>query len=138
MIIIYKKCPICGKLFKANTHGRPRKYCSDECKWEDIKTKRKKERIIEQKCQYCGKIFDGNKKQIYCCSECAKKANSDKTSKRNSYRWYNDIEFRKRLILKYGQGVGTIVLSDNKDNDWEKELIRIRALKKQAGINKRS
>ena len=103
-----------------------------------ILSKRKKERIIEQKCQYCGKIFDGNKKQIYCCSECAKKANSDKTSKRNSYRWYNDIEFRKRLILKYGQGVGTIVLSDNKDNDWEKELIRIRALKKQAGLNRRA
>ena len=174
MIFIYGKCPICGKLFKANTHGRPRKYCSDDCKWEDIKTKRKKERIIEQKCQYCGKIFIGNKDQIYCsdecrrqaefqirkenriitqkcqycgktfkankrkyCSlECYEKARRDITSKRNSYKWYNDIEFRKRQVLKYGGGLGTITLSENKNDDWEKELIRVRALKKQAGLRR--
>ena len=175
MIIIYKKCPICGKLFKANTHGRPRKYCSDDCKWEDIKAKRKKERKITQKCQYCGKTFKANKDQIYCsdecrrqaefqirkenrkitqkcqycgktfkgnkrkyCSpECAKKANNDKTSRRKSYLWYNNIEFRKRKVLKYGEGVGTIILAENKDNDWEKELIRIRALKRRAGLNRK-
>ena len=135
MIIIYKECPICGKTFKANEFGRPRKYCSDDCKWEDIKAKRKKERIIEQKCQYCGKTFKGNKRK-YCSPECAKKANNDITSKRKSYLWYNDIEFRKRKVLKYGGGLGTILLSENKDDDWEKELIRIRALKKQAGLRK--
>ena len=100
MIIIYKQCPICGKLFKANTHGRPHKYCSDDCKWEDIKTKRKKERIITQKCQYCGKTFKANKRK-YCSLECYEKARRDITSKRNSYKWYNDIEFRKRQVLKY-------------------------------------
>ena len=136
MIIIYKKCPICGKLFKVNEFGRPRKYCSDDCKWEDIKAKRKKERIIEQKCQYCGKTFKGNKRK-YCSPECARKANLDKTNKRNSHRWYHDIEYRKRKVLKHGEGVGTITLSENKDNDWEKELIRVRALKKQAGLNRK-
>lgn len=91
-------------------------------------------------CKYCGKIFIPNMKggkQIYCSSECYEKARRDITSKRNSYKWYNDIEFRKRQVLKYGGGLGTITLSENKDNDWEKELIRVRALKKQAGLNKR-
>lgn len=136
MIIIYRKCPICGKPFKANTHGRPRKYCSDDCKWEDIKSKRKKERIIEQKCQYCGKTFKANKKK-YCSQECYKKAHQDKMNKRNSHRWYHDIEYRKQNVLIYGSGVGTIKLAENKDNDWEKELIRIRALKKRAGLNRK-
>ena len=137
MIFIYGKCPICGKLFKANTHGRPRKYCSDDCKWEDIKNKRKKERIIEQKCQYCGKTFKANKKK-YCSQECSEKANQDNMNKRNSHRWYHDIEYRKQKVLKHGEGIGTITLAENKDNDWEKELIRVRALKKQAGLNKRA
>ena len=99
MIFIYGKCPICGKLFKANTHGRPRKYCSKEC---------------------------------------SIKANLDKTNKRNSHRWYHDIEYRKQKVLKHGEGIGTITLAENKDNDWEKELIRVRALKKQAGLNRRA
>ena len=137
MIFIYGKCPICGKLFKANTHGRPRKYCSDDCKWEDIKTKRKKERIITQKCQYCGKTFKANKKHKYCSKECAKKANNDISSRRKSHLWYNDIEFRKQKVLKNKGGLGTITLAENKDNDWKKEIIRIRALKKRAGLKRR-
>ena len=59
-------------------------------------------------------------------------------NKRNSHRWYHDIEYRKQKVLKHGEGVGTITLAENKDNDWKKELIRIRALKKQAGLNKRA
>ena len=174
MIIIYRKCPICGKLFKANTHGRPQIYCSKECRKQAEYEIRKEMRIIEQKCQYCGKTFIGNKDQIYCsdecrrqaefqirkenrkitqkcqycgktftgnkrkyCSlECYEKARRDITSKRNSYKWYNDIEFRKRQVLKYGGGLGTITLSENKNDDWEKELIRVRALKKQAGLRR--
>lgn len=135
--ITYKECPICGKIFKANTHGRPRKYCSDDCKWDDIKSKRKKERIVEQKCQYCGKTFKANKKK-YCSKECANKAKQDQTNESCNYRWYNDIEYRKQKLFKYKAGLGTINLQENKDNDWEKELIRIRALKKQAGLNKRA
>ena len=138
MIIIYKQCPICGKLFKANTHGRPRKYCSKECKIKQKNIKRKERRIIIRKCQYCGKEFEGNKKQIYCSSECYEKAHQDKMNKRNSHRWYHDIEYRKQNVLIYGSGVGTIKLAENKDNDWEKELIRVRALKKQAGLNRRA
>ena len=136
MIIIYKKCPICGKLFKANTHGRPRKYCSKECKIKQKNIKRKERRIIEQKCQYCGKTFKANKRK-YCSPECAKKADQDNMNKRNSHRWYHDIEYRKQNVLIYGSGVGTIKLAENKDNDWEKELIRIRALKRQAGLNRK-
>ena len=136
MIKIYKKCPICGKTFKANDRGRPQKFCSPQCQWKDANNKKKERRKITQKCQYCGKTFKGNKRK-YCSSECAKKANSDKVSKRNSYRWYNDIEFRKREVLKYGSGLGTIKLAENKDNDWKKELIRIRALKKQAGLKRK-
>lgn len=90
-------------------------------------------------CKYCGKIFIPNMKggkQKYCSPECSKKAHQDQMKKRNSYRWYNDIEYRKRNVLRYGNGVGTIKLSENKDNDWEKELIRIRTLKKRAGLKK--
>ena len=134
MIIIYRQCPICGKLFKANTHGRPRKYCSDDCKWEDIKTKRKKERIIEQKCQYCGKTFDGNKKQIYCSQECAKKANQDNMKAINSYLWHNDPTYRSRQQFKYGDANGTIKIQKNEEHDWEKELKILKALKKRAGL----
>ena len=137
MIFIYGKCPICGKLFKANTHGRPRKYCSKECRKQAEYEIRKERRIITQKCQYCGKTFGGNKKQIYCSVECANKANQDNMNKRNSHRWYHDIEYRKQKVLKHGEGVGTITLAENKDNDWKKELIRIRALKKQAGLKRR-
>lgn len=138
MIIIYRKCPICGKLFKANTHGRPQKYCSKECRRQAEFEIRKENRIIEQKCQYCGKTFKANKKHKYCSKECSIKANLDKTNKRNSHRWYHDIEYRKQKVLKHCEGVGTITLAENKDNDWKKELIRVRALKKQAGLNKRA
>ena len=133
-----KICPICGKPFKANTHGRPRKYCSKECRKQAELEIRKENRKIIQKYQYCGKTFGGNKKQIYCSTECSIKANLDKTNKRNSHRWYHDIEYRKQKVLKHGEGIGTITLAENKDNDWEKELIRVRALKKQAGLNKRA
>lgn len=136
MIIIYRKCPICGKLFKANTHGRPRKYCSKECRRQAEFKIRKENRKIIQKCQYCGKTFEGNKRK-YCSTECYEKAHQDKMNKRNSHRWYHDIEYRKQNVLIYGSGVGTIKLAENKDNDWKKELIRIRALKKRAGLNRK-
>lgn len=137
MIIIYKKCPICGKLFKANTHGRPRKYCSKECRKQAELQIRKENRKITQKCQYCGKTFKANKKHKYCSKECAKKANNDISGRRKSYLWYNDIEFRKQKVLKNKGGLGTITLAENKDNDWKKEIIRIRALKKRAGLNRK-
>jgi len=50
--------------------------------------------------------------------------------------WYNDIEFRKQKVLKNKGGLGTITLAKNKDNDWKKEIIRIRALKKRAGLRR--
>jgi endogenous inhibitor of DNA gyrase (YacG/DUF329 family) len=137
VIKIYKECPICGKTFKMNEFGRPQKFCSPQCQWKDANNKKKERRVIEKKCEYCGKIFNGNKKQKYCSSECAKKANNDMSSMRKSYLWYNNIEFRKQKVLKHKGGLGTVELSENKDNDWEKELIRIRALKKQAGLNKK-
>lgn len=40
-------------------------------------------------------------------------------------------------MFKYGDNNGTLKIQDNKECDWEKELIIVRALKKQAGINKR-
>ena len=59
-------------------------------------------------------------------------------NKRNKYRWYHDLEYWKQQVFKHGGELGTIKLAENKDNDWKKELIRIRALKKQAGLNKRA
>ena len=135
MIFIYGKCPICGKLFKANTHGRPRKYCSKECRRQAEFKIRKENRIIIQKCQYCGKTFKANKKK-YCSKECSIKANLDKTNKRNSHRWYHDIEYRKQKVLKHGEGVGTITLAENKDNDWEKEQKILNYLKKKSRFTK--
>ena len=175
MIFIYGKCPICGKLFKANTHGRPRKYCSKECKIKQKNIKRKERRIITQKCQYCGKtykgnkdqiycsdecrkqaeleirkenrkitqkcqycgkIFDGNEKQIYCSVECANKANQDKMNKRNTWRWYNDPEYRAKLQFEHGGANGTIKIAKNPTHDWEKEQKILNYLKKKAGLPK--
>jgi len=76
------------------------------------------------------------KKHKYCSKECAKKANNDISSRRKSHLWYNDIEFRKQKVLKNKGGLGTITLAKNKDNDWKKEIIRIRALKKRAGLRR--
>lgn len=53
------------------------------------------------------------------------------------YHYYHDIEYRKRQLFKYGDNNGTQKIAENKEDDWEKELIRVRALKKEAGINKR-
>lgn len=132
-----KQCNICGRTFEVNNSGRPRKYCSDKCRKQAELQKQKKQRVIVKKCEYCGKSFNGNKKQKYCSQECYEKAHQDKMNKRNSYRWYHDIEYRKQKVLKHGEGVGTITLAEDKEDGWEKELIRIRALKKEAGINKR-
>ena len=32
-------CPFCGTAITENTHGRPRKFCSDKCRWDFHKRK---------------------------------------------------------------------------------------------------
>lgn len=42
-----------------------------------------------------------------------------------------------RQTFRYGDANGTVKMANNEECDWEKELIIVRALKKEAGINKR-
>ncbi len=132
--MIIKICPVCNKKFEVDSKkkGRPQKYCSQSCRRRADLDKRIDERSFEKKCGFCGKVFIGNKKQKYCCEDCAKKANIDNTSRNNSYRWYNDEEYRAK---KKESNIGTFNLKKNSkdiddDDYWDEEKEIINQYKK--------
>ena len=69
-------CAYCGRRIEQPKMGRPRRFCSDDCRrayWKanrDI-MKRNPEAIYTKVCPYCGKTFQayGNKNRKYCCHE---------------------------------------------------------------------
>lgn len=70
-------CLHCGKLLKVKEKGRPRKYCSDECRrtwWKNNQDKKTKKdtSIYKYTCLHCGKEFSvyGNKKRKFCSHDC--------------------------------------------------------------------
>lgn len=70
-------CLHCGKLMKIKDKGRPRKFCSDECRrtwWKKNQDKRNKKEtaIYSYTCLNCGKEFSvyGNKKRKFCSHDC--------------------------------------------------------------------
>lgn len=87
----YKKlsplCPRCGTPFAPNTNlygerrgGRPRKYCSDRCRYEAYeqrwKNKNRRSRVHRNhECAECGTMFDrtdisGKRRKRYCSESC--------------------------------------------------------------------
>lgn len=132
-----KKCPVCGVEFETNIKNK--KYCSDECRKQARNQRKREARLKEKKCKYCGKTFIGNDKTVYCSDDCAKKSKQDYDMNYHWNRWYNDEVYRQEKTEKQ---LGTFNIQDNLDEDgnrdWEKEAEIIKALKKQAGLKKRS
>ena len=79
------ECPTCGRRFPRNTRGRPKEFCSQECRlryhrkhadptnWKSART---------AVCPVCGKEFTAsreyNRKRKYCSHACANKARAMK------------------------------------------------------------
>ena len=57
-------------------------------------------------------------------------------NKRNTWRWYNDPEYRAKLQFEHGGANGTIKIAKNPTHDWEKEQKILNYLKKKAGLPK--
>lgn len=70
-------CNFCGKkLVRANT-GRPRRFCSNECRrswWKahPNELKQQEKAVYHHSCARCGKEFTsyGNSKRKYCSHDC--------------------------------------------------------------------
>lgn len=79
-----RHCEFCGKIFTPKQ--KTQRFDSNECrkkyysKSQSIKEQEK--RKIEKECPICGTTFKGNPRDIYCCPECYKKAQSDRRRKR--------------------------------------------------------
>lgn len=81
---IKKVCQYCGKEYMVEKSQEKRsKFCSDKC------FRANKNKQIEYKCDYCGRHFmitksqvdkvkNGEKKGLYCCSQCAKEVQKPK------------------------------------------------------------
>lgn len=71
-----KACAYCGRKIEPPKKGRPKRFCSDECRhayWKANRDQMKKnpEAVYTKVCAYCGKTFTsyGNKNRKYCCHE---------------------------------------------------------------------
>jgi hypothetical protein len=106
-------CPRCGKPFSPNTtlhgqrkRGRPRKYCSDACRYEAYerrwKTKNGRARVHRfRDCAECGENFDrtdpmGRRNRRFCDEGC--KA----TFKKRAYRARLKMKAVGRFVLRRG------------------------------------
>ena len=64
-------CEVCGKEFETS---RPAKYCSEDCKHEAKKARRRASRKVSKVCPICGKEFIGTGRDKYCSNECSHEA----------------------------------------------------------------
>ena len=69
-------CAYCGEGIVQQSTGRPRRFCSDQCRRAYWKAHREELRqdpksIYTKMCPYCGKTFEvyGDRKRKYCCHE---------------------------------------------------------------------
>lgn len=70
-----KACVCCGKKITQQENGRPRKFCSDECRrtWWKLHPKAAQRKHIRTViCAYCKKQFEinGSREQKYCSHNC--------------------------------------------------------------------
>ena len=73
-ITIVKKCQICGKEFKAQSHTS--KYCSKACARIAKNAQKRNSKVKKARaCKQCGKLFIPSVHHLkYCSSECALEA----------------------------------------------------------------
>lgn len=69
-------CMFCGGLIKKASTGRPRRFCSEECRrkyWKGHRNEGKKndKAIYIRVCPYCNETFEsyGNKHRKFCCHD---------------------------------------------------------------------
>ncbi|MBP2655613.1 MAG: polymerase subunit sigma-70 [Firmicutes bacterium] len=74
-------CLHCKKSVKQKKRGRPKKFCSDACRytwWNESReqSNRSSEATYHYACQHCGRSFIsyGNKQRKYCSHDCYIKA----------------------------------------------------------------
>jgi endogenous inhibitor of DNA gyrase (YacG/DUF329 family) len=68
-------CKECDKKLVHTNRGKPKKFCSEECRrlwWKENSDKHNKKTYYLVKCQECGKEFEsyGNKDRKYCSHSC--------------------------------------------------------------------
>ena len=72
-----RRCPVCGEVFKTKGRGRPKKFCSDACRfaWKNKHPKPENWRKVTLTCPVCGQEFEargyGDVKRKYCSRSCA-------------------------------------------------------------------
>ena len=69
-------CGFCGGPMKKAATGRPRRFCSEECRrryWKGHRheVKKSEKAIYIRECPYCKETFEayGNKNRRYCCHD---------------------------------------------------------------------
>lgn len=70
-------CVCCGTPLRQTSHGRKRRFCSDECRrkwWKENADmgSRKETAVYKLVCAFCNTEFEsyGNKNRKYCCHKC--------------------------------------------------------------------
>ena len=89
-IVSTRKCPVCGKKFKANRNGARTKYCSEEC-FKEYRRINNRDRWraanpewdkgTSKACKYCGEEFvDKSRAKIarFCSDECRDRSKGHK------------------------------------------------------------
>lgn len=95
--MIYERCQAegCENTFLQRTGGKPRQYCSSQCRDREKQRRYRAERLKEGRCPQCGGEMDfpasvhGNKKHPSYCSQCQayfRERHKEKESERNAQR----------------------------------------------------
>lgn len=90
-------CPVCGKGFVIKSTAHNRRYCSEQCKNEEMAKKAKRWRSehsafkpTTKTCPICGKTFDilkgSGSRRIYCSLKCRNKMRDMKLAIENENR----------------------------------------------------
>lgn len=118
--MITKICSRCGKPFHIyDKKYNAKKYCS---------TCSKPEASIKS-CRYCGKPFTTcDNRRKYCSKSCSDKARQDKISE------YVHEYYKKYPWKKIKRGLGTSMLKQHCNLDYQKELKQIKAELKRIGL----
>lgn len=118
--MIKKTCSRCGRKFYIyDKKFNARKYCNS-C--------RESERIIKS-CRYCGKPFTTHdNRRKYCSEGCSKNARLEKINS------YVQEYYKKYPWKKIKRALGTTVLKEHANPDYQQELQQIRAELKRVGL----
>lgn len=70
-----KACTCCGKGITQSENGRPRRFCSDQCRrlwWKTHPEAGQRKAVYTKVCVHCGKTFEayGDNRRKYCSHNC--------------------------------------------------------------------